>query len=218
MNDTPATTDFDRQMLECTPGNFPWDEWERQAVAAGVAAELAALGRSVMREAYQHDWCEPLRYECGVNRPETADGMIQAALQEPELTADRWDWLLATDGLRFDPADRTPMNELDIEWTALRRQWQDERPVADRCSSLALKRHALRFVEDFYNLDQLTMLDVQASGLQRTVDGAILWADFTVIEHDPVYPRVKCSGVVRVQVDAGADFEGAVFQRIEEGA
>jgi hypothetical protein len=36
--------------------DYPWDRWERHARARGVGAELAQLGRSVMREAYQHQW------------------------------------------------------------------------------------------------------------------------------------------------------------------
>ncbi len=47
------------------PGSYPWDHWERAALAGGLARELATLGRAVMREASQHCWCERLQAECG---------------------------------------------------------------------------------------------------------------------------------------------------------
>lgn len=38
----------------CTYGQYPWDFWEKRALARGVRRELAGLGRAVMREANQH--------------------------------------------------------------------------------------------------------------------------------------------------------------------
>ncbi len=37
-------------------GDYPWDRWEEHAGARGVPADVAQLGRAVMREAYQHQW------------------------------------------------------------------------------------------------------------------------------------------------------------------
>lgn len=31
-----------------------WDRWEQQALVAGVAADLAQLGREVMRDHFEH--------------------------------------------------------------------------------------------------------------------------------------------------------------------
>jgi hypothetical protein len=49
----------------CPYGHYPWDYWEKRALAAGVPKELAALGRAVMREAHQHCWDELLQIVCG---------------------------------------------------------------------------------------------------------------------------------------------------------
>ena len=47
-------TPLDERVCRCTFGNYPWDDWERAALAAGVPKDLAGLGRLTMREAYQH--------------------------------------------------------------------------------------------------------------------------------------------------------------------
>ena len=39
-----------------TFGDYPWDRWRIRAAAAGLSADLADLGREVVRDAYQHDW------------------------------------------------------------------------------------------------------------------------------------------------------------------
>ena len=57
INPTPKT-DLDTRITGCLPGAYPWDDWQWEALAAGLDARLAALGRAVMREAYQHDWCD----------------------------------------------------------------------------------------------------------------------------------------------------------------
>jgi hypothetical protein len=36
--------------------NFFWDDWQREALAAGVAAPLAELGREVLRAHRQNRW------------------------------------------------------------------------------------------------------------------------------------------------------------------
>jgi len=68
MNPSPNSiphepTELDRRLDACAPGAYPWDDWQREALAAGLSPDLAALGRAVMREAYQHDWCDRLKYK-----------------------------------------------------------------------------------------------------------------------------------------------------------
>lgn len=78
------------------PGNFTWDRWEKLALQAGLSAELADLGRSVIRDAYQHGWDEDLMRECG-----WLDGglcMIVVALAQPDKAAARWEHLMHTNG------------------------------------------------------------------------------------------------------------------------
>ena len=56
-----------------------------KALAAGVAPELADLGRAVMREAYQHDWDKRLKMLCGWN--DHGRCIIQQALHSPAVVA-----------------------------------------------------------------------------------------------------------------------------------
>jgi len=81
-------------------GDYPWDRWEKAALDAGVSKELANLGRSVFREAFQHDWANELKVECG-----WLDGgaeMILHALAVPGEVEERWCELLNTDGIPND--------------------------------------------------------------------------------------------------------------------
>jgi hypothetical protein len=94
MNPLPASAIFN-------PPRFEWDHWERCALASGLSADLATLGRAVMREASQHAWCERLKTKCGLS--DAGRAMLARVLDRPERTASRWQWLLVTDGLRFDP-------------------------------------------------------------------------------------------------------------------
>ena len=98
-----ATVDVDgtvrhvpTRRLRCKPGEFPWDEWQGRARAAGLAEELAMLGRAVIREAYQHTWSAELQRECGWD--DDGDAMIELALRDPARAARRWSWLMETDG------------------------------------------------------------------------------------------------------------------------
>jgi len=76
------------------PEGYAWDRWKTKALATGVAEELAALGRAVMRDHYQHNW---LSYGNEVS-PRSGDAMLRLALSEPEKAATHWQWLLDTDG------------------------------------------------------------------------------------------------------------------------
>jgi len=90
--------ELNARVLNCTCGNFPWDEWKTRALAAGMPAELATLGRAVMREAYQHAWDEDLQRLCGWE--DEGNGMLVSALEAPEQAATDWQQLLDTDGGR----------------------------------------------------------------------------------------------------------------------
>lgn len=85
-------------VLQCTCGHYPWDDWEKAALAAGVPKDLTSLGRETMREAYQHGWIEALQVLCGWN--DGGKRMIRLALRSPEKARKRWKRLLSTDGYR----------------------------------------------------------------------------------------------------------------------
>ena len=208
-------TELDRRIQACAPGAYPWDDWQREALAAGLSSELAALGRAVMREAYQHHWCDRLKYECGIDNPDTAAGMILCAKSQPYLTEARWQWLLATDGLRFDPWEHQERREDSPEWTELRQSWEAEQ-TKELPREAALQQEAIRYIEEFYGLDQLAIIDLQQQAVGQTPEATILWADFIVIGTES--PHQVCnSGVVRIELDpAGACVDGAIFERVEE--
>lgn len=94
-----------------TPGDYPWDRWERSALAAGLDEDLAVLGRAVFREAFQHQWDDHLQVECG-----WLDGgqrMLFQAIGFPQETTQRWSHLLHADGGPDDsevpPVETDPM-------------------------------------------------------------------------------------------------------------
>lgn len=84
------------RVTESALGGWPWDRWAERARAAGVGAELAELGRQVMREAYQHAWSAARQTECGWDDDGAA--MIEQARAAPSARRARWQWLLDTDG------------------------------------------------------------------------------------------------------------------------
>ncbi len=90
--------ELNARVLGCTYGQYPWDEWERTALARGMDGELAALGRAAMREAYQHDWEPKLQTLCGWD--DDGEAMIELALSMPEQARYIWQKLLDTDGCR----------------------------------------------------------------------------------------------------------------------
>jgi hypothetical protein len=114
------------RVLDCSVGNYPWDDWERWALAQGLEPKLAGLARLVIREAFQHDW--PV-WLCAVTGwADDGQGMLDLALHHPKAAHERWDVLLRTDGLRGDYHPRRR------EWT-----WGYLRPAAQRlcCELLA---------------------------------------------------------------------------------
>jgi len=96
---------FNSEVLQCSFGHYPWDDWERDALAAGVPKDLAGLGRLTVREAYQHDWNDRLKSLCGWY--DRGRRMIKLALRSPATADKRWDHLLATDGLRGEYNEKT---------------------------------------------------------------------------------------------------------------
>ena len=76
------------------PESYAWDYWKTKALAAGVTGDLAALGRAVMREHYQHGWSS-YGDEVSVR---SGDEMLRLAISDPDKAAARWQWLLDTDG------------------------------------------------------------------------------------------------------------------------
>ena len=73
---------------------YPWDEWQRYALADGIDPELAALCRSTIRDAYQHWWKGHAYYLCI-----GSGSLTELAHRAPELTRRLCDLLLETDGL-----------------------------------------------------------------------------------------------------------------------
>jgi hypothetical protein len=97
----------DDEVMGSAYGAYPWDGWEKYAALQGVPAELAALGRDVIREAWQHGWDERLKSLCGWH--DDGRRMLRLAQRNPALAQKRWAQLLDTDGGRYDPAaDRVP--------------------------------------------------------------------------------------------------------------
>lgn len=92
-------------VLQCTYGHYPWDDWQKAALAAGVPQDLAGLGRLTMREAFQHDWDARLKSLCGWH--DRGRRMIKLALRSPETARKRWNRLLDTDGYRGEYDEAT---------------------------------------------------------------------------------------------------------------
>lgn len=99
---------------ECTYPCFPWNDWERWAVASGLAPDLAGLGGLVVREAYNHGWPEPLRALAGWR--DDGRAMLAFGLRSATTARRHWEILLRTDGLRGD----TPPGSTDWRWGYLR--------------------------------------------------------------------------------------------------
>jgi hypothetical protein len=92
-------------VFRCSYGHYPWDDWERAALAAGVDKDLAGLGRLTMREAFQHGWDARLKSLCGWR--DQGRRMIKLALRSPETARKRWNRLLDTDGYRGEYDEQT---------------------------------------------------------------------------------------------------------------
>jgi hypothetical protein len=84
----------------CSFGGYPWDDWERYALARGLDAELAGLGRLLIREAFNHGWELWLQNLCGWG--DDGQALLAFALRAPKTARRQWDILMRTDGLRGD--------------------------------------------------------------------------------------------------------------------
>jgi len=105
----PPKLDLHFDVCASTFGHYPWDDWERHALACGLDAELAGQGRLLVREAYQHDWPDELKSLCGWS--DDGQALLAFALRAPKSARRQWDILMRTDGLRgYYPSRST-------EWT-----------------------------------------------------------------------------------------------------
>ncbi|TXT28205.1 MAG: hypothetical protein FD131_3338 [Rhodocyclaceae bacterium] len=96
-----------------TAGDYPWDRWMTAALQAGVPEDLANQGRSVFREAFQHDWPDQAKVECGWLDGGTT--MILQALAFPEEAAARWNYLYSADNFGDAAyADEVTTDPMDI--------------------------------------------------------------------------------------------------------
>ena len=93
----------------CSFGHYPWDDWERFALAHGLDAETAGLGRLLVREAYNHGWEPWLQSLCGWQ--DDGQALLAFALREPKKARWCFSRLMDTDGLRGDVHPKTG------EWT-----------------------------------------------------------------------------------------------------
>jgi hypothetical protein len=103
MNPPRLNLSFD--VCACTFGHYPWDEWHAYALAKGLEAELAGLGRLLIREAFNHGWEPWLKLVCGWNDDGAA--VLALALRAPKAARRQWDILMRTDGLRGDYRPRS---------------------------------------------------------------------------------------------------------------
>ena len=93
------------RVVGCEYLHYPWDDWERWAIAQGLAADLAALARLTIREAFNHTWDERLKSLCGWR--DDGRRMLRLALRSPKTAEKRWNRLLETDGLRGEYDEQT---------------------------------------------------------------------------------------------------------------
>lgn len=86
------------RVLDCEVFHYPWDDWERWALAQGLDPAVAGQARLLIREAFQHDWPEELRGLCGWR--DDGQALFKLARRAPKKALRQWDILMRTDGLR----------------------------------------------------------------------------------------------------------------------
>lgn len=118
----PSPVLDESQVLGCEYLHYPWDEWERWALAQGLDPSVAGQARLLIREAFNHGWPEELRVLCGWR--DDGQALFKLARRAPKKALAQWDILMRTDGFRGDdhPANR--------EWT-----WGYLQPDAERLLS-----------------------------------------------------------------------------------
>ena len=101
----------------------PWGIWHSQALAAGVSAGLAALGRAVVRDYWEHG--HNMDEERGDGTFLGADRhhqmMIALAVQKPDLAEAVFNAALANGGPDEDEAQEAL--DLAERWTSTRAQY-----------------------------------------------------------------------------------------------
>ena len=110
------------RVIGCEYLHYPWDDWERWALAQGLDPSVAGQARLLIREAFNHDWPEELRALCGWR--DDGQALFKLARRAPKKALAQWDILMRTDGFR---GDDHPTNR---EWT-----WGYLRPDAERLLS-----------------------------------------------------------------------------------
>lgn len=87
----------DRLVARSEPNNRPWDEWKRRAIKAGVSRKLAALGRKLMKTAYDDRWNSGGSDAAGWD--DAGALLISMALENPTLAKAEWEQHLEWGGL-----------------------------------------------------------------------------------------------------------------------
>jgi hypothetical protein len=101
----PAPRLDESRVVGCEYLHYPWDDWEQWAIAQGLDADLAALARLTIREAFNHGWSDRLKSLCGWR--DDGRRMLRLALRSPKTAEKRWNRLLETDGLRGEYDEKT---------------------------------------------------------------------------------------------------------------
>ncbi len=96
-------------------GQYPWDQWERWAIAQGLDRDVAAQARLLIREAVNHAWDQRLVSFCGWGSDD-GRALLRHALRSPKQALGQWDILMRTDGFRGD----YPARSTDWTWGYLR--------------------------------------------------------------------------------------------------
>jgi hypothetical protein len=65
---------------------YYWDKWEAEAIAKGICHPLAALGRQVMRDYYQHG-----KEDCFLGEESDGEQMLQMCLDNPDDAQERFE-------------------------------------------------------------------------------------------------------------------------------
>ena len=104
----PPRLDLAR-VLNCEPFHYPWDDWERWALAQGLDPSVVGQARLLIREAFNHDWPEELRVLCGWS--DDGQALLALAQRAPKKALGQWNVLMRADGFRGDVHPETQ------EWT-----------------------------------------------------------------------------------------------------
>jgi len=112
-----AMTESDPKPAEPTPNTPPlrvhpeppvyrWDFWAQDALARGLAPELASLGRAVIRETDQHGWH-------GLADRLADEWLVEELMtRSPDLARRLYEVLLETDGLQYAWVEDSKSSEL----------------------------------------------------------------------------------------------------------